>query len=251
LKVAHNIEQTARDKQMDKTIAQKDEVRKMFNSIAHRYDFLNHFLSFGVDYYWRRRVLRIVKKIKPESILDIATGTADLAILMSKAKPKKIIGVDISASMLQRGREKLLHKGLNNLIELELGDAENLKYEDESFDLAMVSFGVRNFENLEKGLNEINRVLKPNGKLIILEFSKPNKFPIKQLYQFYSFRILPLIGRLISNDASAYTYLPESVAHFPAYEDFLEVMKSCNFLDTKYEPLSGGISSIYQGSKKI
>jgi demethylmenaquinone methyltransferase / 2-methoxy-6-polyprenyl-1,4-benzoquinol methylase len=234
---------------MDKTIAQKDEVRNMFNSIAHRYDFLNHFLSFGIDFYWRRRVLSIVKKLKPESVLDIATGTADLAILISKVNPKKIIGIDISASMLQKGKEKVLNKGLANLINLEIGDAENLDFDDDSFDLAMVAYGVRNFENLEKGLSEIYRVLKPNGNLIILEFSKPPKFPIKQLYSFYSFKILPFIGKLVSSDASAYTYLPESVAHFPAYDDFNKILKGCGFKDARYKMLTGGISTIYQGIK--
>jgi len=231
----------------DKTIAKKEEVRNMFNSIAPKYDFLNHFLSFGIDYYWRRRVLQKVKCIKPESVIDIATGTADLAILISKAKPKKIIGVDISASMLQKGREKVLNKKLGHLIDLQLGDSENLKFEDNSFDLAMVAFGVRNFEDLDKGLKEILRILKPGGSLIILEFSNPRKFPIKQLYKFYSFNILPIIGRLVSNDASAYTYLPESVAHFPAYEKMTKIMDDCGYTNTTYTALTGGISTIYQG----
>lgn len=234
---------------MDKTIAKKDEVRNMFNSIAHRYDFLNHFLSFGIDYYWRRRVLKIVKAIKPESVLDIATGTADLAILVSKAKPKQIVGIDISASMLQKGKEKVLDRGLDSLINLEIGDAENLHFKDNSFDIAMVSFGVRNFENLEKGLKEISRVIKPNGKLIILEFSKPLRFPMKQLYYFYSFQILPIIGKIVSSDASAYTYLPKSVAHFPAYEDFIGILNNCGFKDSEFKMLSGGIATIYQSSK--
>ena len=234
---------------MDKTIAQKDQVRNMFNSIAHRYDFLNHFLSFGIDYYWRRRILHRVRKLKPERVLDIATGTADLAILISKAKPKEIIGLDISASMLQKGKDKVLKKGLDSLIKLELGDAENLPYPSNSFDLVMVSFGVRNFENLEKGLKEINRVLKPSGNLLILEFSNPRKFPIKQLYRFYSFYILPIIGKLVSSDASAYNYLPESVAHFPDYEKLTNIMEECHYKNCTYSPLSGGIASIYQGSK--
>lgn len=233
----------------DKTLAKKEEVRNMFNSIAPKYDFLNHFLSFGVDFYWRRRVLQRVKSIKPESVIDIATGTADLAILISKAKPKKIIGVDISASMLQKGREKILNKKLGHLIDLQLGDSENLAFEDNSFDLAMVAFGVRNFEDLDKGLKEILRILKPGGSLIILEFSTPRKFPIKQLYKFYSFNILPIIGRLVSNDASAYTYLPESVAYFPAYEQMNKIMDDCGFKNTNYSALSGGIATIYQGFK--
>ncbi len=234
---------------MDKTIAQKDEVRNMFNSIAHRYDFLNHVLSFGVDFYWRKRVLKIVKQAKPSSILDIATGTADLAILMSKAKPKKIVGIDISASMLQKGKEKVMNKGLSELIELSLGDAEEIEFPDNQFDVAMVAFGVRNFENLERGLKEILRVIKPNGQILILEFSKPEHFPLKQLYSFYSFQILPLIGKIVSSDASAYTYLPKSVAHFPAYNDFVAIMKQVGFEDNKYQKLTGGIATIYQGRK--
>ncbi len=234
----------------DKTIAKKEQVRNMFNSIAHRYDFLNHFLSFGVDFYWRRRVLRIVKRLKPATILDIATGTGDLAILAAKAGPEKIIGVDLSASMLEVGKEKVFYKKLSGLIDMQIGDAENLDFEDDSFDLAMVAYGVRNFENLEKGLREIYRVLKPGGAFVVLEFSSPRRFPLKQLYRFYSFRILPVIGRLVSNDASAYTYLPESVAHFPAYEDFLKIMEECGFDDTVYHSLTGGISTIYEGYKK-
>ena len=233
----------------NKTIAKKEEVRNMFNSIAPKYDFLNHFLSFGIDYYWRRRILKRVKSIKPQSVIDIATGTADLAILISKAKPKKIIGVDISASMLQKGREKIFNKKLTHLIDLQLGDSENLSFDDNSFDLAMVAYGVRNFEDLDKGLMEILRVLKPGGTLLILEFSNPRKFPIKQLYKFYSFYILPIIGRLVSNDASAYTYLPESVAHFPAFEEMTEIMKDCGYINSNYSSLTGGISTIYQGNK--
>ncbi len=234
----------------DKTIAKKEEVRNMFNSIARKYDFLNHFLSFGIDFYWRRRVLQRVRKIKPKSVIDIATGTGDLAILIAKAKPEKIVGIDISASMLQKGKEKVLNKKLGHLIDLQLGDSENLEFDNNSFDLAMVAYGVRNFEDLDKGLSEILRILKPGGSLIILEFSNPRKFPIKQLYKFYSFYILPFIGRLVSNDASAYTYLPESVAHFPAFEEMTKIMEECGYINTDYSSLTGGISTIYQGFKK-
>ena len=222
----------------------------MFNSIARKYDFLNHFLSFGIDFYWRRRVLQRVRKIKPKSVIDIATGTGDLAILIAKAKPEKIVGIDISASMLQKGKEKVLNKKLGHLIDLQLGDSENLEFDNNSFDLAMVAHGVRNFEDLDKGLSEILRILKPGGSLIILEFSNPRKFPIKQLYKFYSFYILPFIGRLVSNDASAYTYLPESVAHFPAFEEMTKIMEECGYINTDYSSLTGGISTIYQGFKK-
>ncbi len=228
----------------------KDKVRNMFNGIAKNYDFLNHFLSFGIDYYWRNEVLKIIKNHKPESILDIATGTGDLAILSSKAKPKKIIGIDISEEMLNIGIKKIKAKKLESLIEMKVADSENLPFKDNSFDLAMVAFGVRNFENLEKGLAEIKRVLKKDGILIVLEFSHPKTFPMKQLYGFYSSYILPTFGRIISNNASAYTYLPESVKRFPAYDDFTKIMDKLGFKDTKWRALSSGISSIYTGIKR-
>jgi len=229
--------------------SKKDKVRNMFNGIAKRYDFLNHFLSFGIDYYWRNEVLKIIKKHNPKTILDIATGTGDLAILSSKANPQKIVGIDISEEMLNIGIEKIKNKNLDSLIEMKVADSEDLPLEDNSFDLAMVAFGVRNFENLEKGLSEIKRVLKKDGTLIILEFSHPKGFPMKQLYSFYSSNILPTFGRIISNDASAYTYLPESVKRFPAYDEFTEIMNKVGFKDTKWRALSSGISSIYTGRK--
>ena len=227
----------------------REKVENMFDGIAGRYDFLNHFLSFGIDYYWRNRVLKIIKKQKPESILDIATGTGDLAILASKAKPKSIIGIDISQNMLNVGIDKINKKGLNSLIELKQADSENLPFEDNKFDMAMVAFGVRNFQDLEKGLTEIKRVLKPKGMLIVLEFSQPQNFPMKQMYGFYSKNILPIFGRIISNDASAYTYLPESVKRFPAFKDFTKIMDKVGYKKTSFISLTPGISSIYQGIK--
>lgn len=229
----------------------KEKVKTMFNSIAPRYDFLNHFLSFGVDFYWRNRVFRMVKQRKPSVILDVATGTGDLAIVVSKAKPKKIIGVDISQSMLAVGNEKIKNKNLGSLITLQIGDSEDLKFEDNYFDLAMVAFGVRNFGDLEKGLSEILRVLKPGGSLLVLEFSHPTSFPMKQLYHFYSMFILPLLGRIISNDRSAYTYLPESVKKFHSGNDFLNIMKKCGFEKLELTSLTAGISTIYSGFKKL
>ena len=229
--------------------SKKEKVRNMFNSIAGNYDFLNHFLSFGVDFYWRNQVLKIIKDKNPETILDIATGTGDLAILASKAKPKKIMGIDISEEMLNVGIAKVKDKNLNNIIELQQADSENLPFNDNEFDLAMVAFGVRNFENLEKGLSEIRRVLKPKGTLIILEFSQPKYFPVKQLYSFYSKYILPLLGRIISKDANAYTYLPESVKRFPCYNELCEIMSQVGYNNTNWKALSGGISSIYTGIK--
>jgi len=227
----------------------REKVENMFDGIAPKYDFLNHFLSFGVDYYWRNKVLKIIKKINPKSILDIATGTGDLAILASKSKPEKIIGIDISQNMLNVGIDKVKAKGLDKLITLQQEDSEDLSFDDNVFDLAMVAFGVRNFQDLEKGLGEIKRVLKPGGTFIVLEFSQPRSFPMKQLYGFYSKNILPTFGRIISNDASAYTYLPESVKRFPAFEEFTKIMDNVGFKNTRYESLTSGISSIYIGEK--
>ncbi len=227
----------------------KERVKTMFNSIAPRYDFLNHFLSFGVDYYWRNRVLKMVKQRNPRTILDVATGTGDLAIVVTKSKPEKITGVDISHSMLAVGKEKVKKRNLDSIITLEYGDSEDLRFADNSFDLAMVAFGVRNFGNLEKGLTEILRVLKPGGSLLVLEFSHPGSFPMKQLYAFYSSYILPLVGRIISNDSSAYTYLPESVKKFHSGNDFLNIMSKCGFINLELTSLSSGISTIYSGYK--
>ncbi len=227
----------------------KEKVRNMFNNIAERYDFLNHFLSFGIDYHWRNQVLKIIKAKKPQSILDIATGTGDLAILSSKANPHSIVGIDISEEMLKVGINKVKRKQLDSLIELKQADSEDLPFEDNKFDLAMVAFGVRNFAHLEVGLAEIKRVLKLGGTLIVLEFSHPRKVPMKQLYGFYSNNILPAFGKIISNDSSAYTYLPESVKRFPAYDNFTDIMNTVGFKDTQWRALSAGIASIYTGEK--
>ena len=221
----------------------------MFNSIAHRYDFLNHFLSAGIDYIWRRKAVQMLDKQNPKMILDVATGTADLAIEASRLNVEKIIGVDIAEDMLSIGRKKLIHKNLDHLIHLEQGDSENLRFETCTFDAAMVAFGVRNFENLQKGLSEMYRVLKPGGIILVLEFSKPSKFPVKQLYNFYFKNILPFMGRIISGDSSAYTYLPESVGLFPDGEQFVEVLKKVGFNETRHVALTFGIASIYTGKK--
>ena len=229
----------------------KEDVRNMFNSIAPRYDFLNHFLSFGVDYYWRRRVMKILQGLKHDRILDVATGTGDLAILAAALKPapKEIAGVDLSSAMLHVGKEKIRKRNLQDLIRMEQGVAEDLPLEDDYFDLAMVAFGVRNFADLEKGLIEIKRCLRPGGSLIVLEFSHPEGL-MKPLYHFYSKNILPVIGRIVSKDPGAYTYLPESVAKFPGGKDFEAIMKKCGYTDTEIQPLTSGISSIYIGRKK-
>ncbi|MES2734432.1 MAG: bifunctional demethylmenaquinone methyltransferase/2-methoxy-6-polyprenyl-1,4-benzoquinol methylase UbiE [Bacteroidota bacterium] len=227
----------------------KEQVAQMFDNISHKYDFLNHFLSLGIDIYWRKKAIRLLKPEKPQLILDIATGTGDFAIEALALKPKQIIGVDISEGMLRIGREKIKRKGLEHLIELRQGDSERLRFEDNYFDAVIVSFGVRNFENLEKGLRDMYRVMKPGGTCLVMEFSKPKAFPFKQLYNFYFRSILPLIGKVISKDQAAYTYLPASVQAFPDGEDFIRLFKQVGFNSTKCIPLTFGINTIYVGKK--
>lgn len=233
----------------DKDTSKKEQIAAMFNSISGKYDFLNHFLSLGIDILWRKRAVRLLKKYQPKLILDIATGTGDFAIEALSLNPEKIIGVDISEGMLSMGREKLIKKNLTDKIELLSGDSEVLPFEDNFFDAVIVSFGVRNFENLEKGLSDMLRVLKPGGKVLILEFSKPKLFPFKQIYRFYFQWILPKIGKLISNNHAAYTYLPDSVEAFPDGDDFLNILYKIGFQKNQCTPLTLGISSIYSGSK--
>lgn len=221
----------------------------MFNSIAKRYDFLNHFLSAGIDIIWRKKAVKLLEKAQPKTILDIATGTGDFALEAVRLKPQQITGIDISEGMLAVGREKIQKRGLSHLIQLHVGDSENIQFPDNHFDAITVAFGVRNFENLEKGLSEMYRVLKPGGMVVILEFSKPQSFPMKQGYNFYFKNILPLFGKLISKDNAAYTYLPESVQAFPDGNDFLAIFQRIGFKDTKWHSLTFGISSIYTGIK--
>ena len=227
----------------------KEQVSNMFNAIAHRYDFLNHVLSVGIDRLWRRRAVNNVKKYNPRNILDIATGTGDFAIASLRLKPESITGVDISVGMLQYGNEKIAKKGLSHIIKLEQGDSENLQFNTDTFDAITVGFGVRNFENLEKGLSEMRRVLKTGGVVAILEFSKPTAFPIKQLYWFYFKHILPTIGKLFSKDHRAYTYLPESVEEFPYGKEFESILIKVGFINTKIIPVSFGIATIYIAEK--
>lgn len=229
--------------------SKKEQVATMFNNISKKYDFLNHFLSMGIDIVWRKKAIRLLKDKQPKQMLDIATGTGDFAIAALKLNPTKVTGIDISEGMLNVGKEKIKAKGLNDKIELQLGDSENLNFDNETFDAYTVGFGVRNFENLEKGLTEMLRVLKPNGSAIILEFSKPKKFPIKQIYNFYFNKILPGIGKLVSKDNSAYTYLPESVDAFPDGKDFIKILNKIGYKDAKAIPLMFGIASIYKATK--
>jgi demethylmenaquinone methyltransferase / 2-methoxy-6-polyprenyl-1,4-benzoquinol methylase len=232
-----------------KGTGKRERVEDMFDSIAPRYDLLNRVLSGGIDRSWRKKAIDQLVPLQPKYILDIATGTADLAIEAMRLHPEKITGVDISNKMLEIGREKLIAKHLNHKIVLEQGDSEHLNFADNSFDAITVAFGVRNFENLETGLKEMLRVLKPGGMVVILEFSQPTNFPVKQVYHFYSKYILPTIGQLLSKERSAYEYLPESVKAFPYGLNFLEVLEKSGYRNTKYTPLTFGIASIYTAGK--
>ncbi len=234
----------------DKTSGKKEQVAEMFDNISRRYDFLNHLLSMGIDKRWRKKAISLLREDQPKKILDVATGTADFAIAASKLNPDEIKGIDISEGMLEIGRQKLKKLGQADLIELKYGDSEDIPFEDNTFDAITVAFGVRNFENLEKGLSEIQRVLKKDSKVVIIEFSKPKGFPIKQLYNFYFNNILPFIGKAISKDSSAYTYLPESVNAFPEGKDFEEILLKLEYEVLKTYPLFFGIASIYQARKK-
>ncbi|AFD05683.1 bifunctional demethylmenaquinone methyltransferase/2-methoxy-6-polyprenyl-1,4-benzoquinol methylase UbiE [Solitalea canadensis] len=235
-------------KELDST--KKEQVAQMFDKIAGKYDFLNHFLSFGIDIWWRKKAISELNAIKPNLILDVATGTGDLGFkAIEMLKPEKVIGIDISEGMLAFAEKKIAERNLQNVFSVQVGDSENLPFADNTFDAVIVSFGVRNFENLEKGLVNIQRVLKPGGKAVVLEFSKPTMFPFKQLYNFYFFNLLPFFGKFVSKDNSAYTYLPESVYAFPDGEKFTDIMKRSGFQQTKIKKLTLGISSIYTGIK--
>lgn len=221
----------------------------MFNNIAHKYDFLNHLFSMGIDIIWRKKAIRLLKPFQPKVILDLATGTGDFAFEAMSLKPDQIIGMDISEGMLEMGRVKVKKRGLEGKIDLKYGDSENLPLETDSVDAITIGFGVRNFETLEKGLGDMLRVLRPNGTAVILEFSKPKSFPIKQLYNFYFKNIMPGLGKLVSKDSSAYTYLPESVQAFPEGQDFLNILTKVGYREVKQYRLTGGIATIYMGRK--
>ncbi len=232
-------------------MGKKHEVRSMFDSIAWRYDFLNHFLSFGTDFFWRKKAVNeIYKRIQPDHILDVATGTCDLALAALRLKPESITGVDISQRMLEEGRKKIHKRHLENKITLELAESENLPFKDKSFNVCMVAFGVRNFEDPLKGLEEMNRVLTPGGVIMVLEFSKPSKFPFKTIYYFYFKRVLPLFGKVFSKNMGAYNYLPESVMAFAEGDNFLEMLATAGFGELGQKRLTGGVATIYTGRKE-
>ena len=226
----------------------KDQVKQMFNKIAKRYDLLNHTLSLGMDFVWRRKAIKKITN-NPKEILDIATGTADFAISAAKYTDANITGIDISDRMINIGEKKIIKKDLKNRIKLSIADSENLPFDKSSFDAITAGFGVRNFENLEKGLNEIYRVTKKNGFVVILEPSTPEIFPLKQIFRFYFNTILPKIGTLLSDDKSAYTYLPNSVKNFPNGKEFIKILDNIGFRKTSYFPLTFGIVSLYVAIK--
>ena len=233
----------------DASKSKKEEVAEMFNNISKRYDFLNHFLSLGIDKIWRRKAITELKELNPKKILDIATGTGDFALAALKINPQEVVGIDISEGMLAVGKDKMIAKKVDNIISMQLADSENLPFEDNYFDGLTVGFGVRNFENLEKGLAEMLRVIRPGGKAIILEFSKPKKFPIKQVFGFYSKYFIPFFGKNISKDEKAYAYLPESVEAFPEGENFKAILTKVGYKNVTSKLVSGGIATIYIGRK--
>ena len=230
-------------------LGKKEQVTQMFDKVSSNYDFLNRLLTFGIDVSWRKKVVKMVADQKAKMILDIATGTGDLAIMLAKINPDKVIGLDISKGMLEVGKKKVKQLNLDDKIEMVIGDSENLSYADNTFDAITVGFGVRNFEDLEKGLSEIYRVLKPKGTFVVLETSQPDKFPIKQGFTFYSKYIIPMVGKVFSKDKNAYQYLPESAAAFPYGEEFNNILLKTGFNTSTIYPQTFGISTIYQAFK--
>jgi demethylmenaquinone methyltransferase/2-methoxy-6-polyprenyl-1,4-benzoquinol methylase len=225
-------------------------VRSLFDAIAYRYDLLNHLLSGGFDLYWRRRAVQMLREAAPGLVLDVAAGTGDFAIAASRLGPERIIGIDISDEMLAIGRAKIARRGLSELIQLRSGDAQKIIWDGDPFDAAIVAFGVRNFQNLESGLSEMHRVLRPGGRIVVLEFSRPAHSPFRGLYFFYFRRILPMIGRLLSGSEEAYAYLPETVMNFPEGPAFLDVLRRVGFSRTEAHRLTLGIATVYLGGKK-
>jgi demethylmenaquinone methyltransferase/2-methoxy-6-polyprenyl-1,4-benzoquinol methylase len=230
-------------------LSKKGQVEEMFDHISHRYDLLNHLLSANIDKLWRKKSIKMLHKFQPCSILDIATGTGDFAIAAAKLNPEKIVGIDLSEGMLKVGRQKIEKRGLSHLIELQKADSEALPFDNNTFDAAIVAFGVRNFENLEKGLAEIYRVLRPGGAFIVLEFSLPKNKVFRNLYFFYFIKVLPWLGRLVSKDNRAYTYLPESVREFPDGADFVRILEKTGFVKSRWMSQTMGIAAIYESQK--
>ena len=233
----------------DVSSGKKEQVTQMFNTISGNYDGLNRVISFGIDRKWRRKVVGIVKNAAPENVLDVATGTGDLAIALAKTPVKKVIGIDIAPKMLDIGKQKVVRQQLMEKVEMIVGDSEQLPFAANTFDAVTVAFGVRNFENLEKGLAEIRRVLKPKGTFVVLETSVPRKTPFKQGYKFYCSAVLPFIGKLFSGDRAAYAYLSRSASVFPYGEDFNNILRKTGFIEITHRPQTFGVATIYVASK--
>jgi demethylmenaquinone methyltransferase / 2-methoxy-6-polyprenyl-1,4-benzoquinol methylase len=230
-------------------VNKKLQVEQMFDSIAPKYDFLNRFMSLGIDVLWRKKVVKLLQKAPKGQFLDVATGTADLAIMLASLAPKKVVGIDISQLMLNVGDDKIIKNNVQHIVTLQKADSENLPFANDTFSAATVAFGARNFENLDKGLSEMHRVLQPGCDIIILEFSKVKVFPLKQLFAFYFRYITPTIGKIFSKSNTAYTYLPESVAAFPEGQQMCSILHNIGFKNSTCTPLSFGIASIYQATK--
>jgi demethylmenaquinone methyltransferase/2-methoxy-6-polyprenyl-1,4-benzoquinol methylase len=231
------------------TNSKKDQIITMFDAISKEYDFLNRVISLGIDLRWRKSLVQKVAALQPDRVLDIATGTGDLAVALTATSARQIVGLDISPGMLAIGQEKVRAKRLDQKISMELGDSENLTYADHSFDAVTVAFGVRNFENLEQGLSEIFRVLKPGGQLAILETSVPTRFPFKQGYRIYAGFLMPLIGKLFSKDKAAYGYLSDSAAQFPFGQAFNNILQNIGFIDVVADPQTLGVATLYSAKK--
>jgi len=234
----------------DSNLGKKQQVKQMFDNISDGYDSLNKVISMGSDMKWKKKIVSLIQKKEPSKILDIATGTGDLAIMLSDTRAKEIIGIDISEGMLKVGRKKVESKNLSDRITLIQADSENLPFEDNYFDVITVAYGIRNFETLEKGLSEIYRTLKPNGTFVILETSVPTKFPFKQGYKLYCNFLLPLIGKLFSKDKKAYGYLSESASNFPFGEELNNILRKIGFIEVEDKPQMFGAATIYISSKK-
>jgi demethylmenaquinone methyltransferase/2-methoxy-6-polyprenyl-1,4-benzoquinol methylase len=231
-------------------LSKKEQVADMFNNIAGKYDFLNHLLSLGIDKGWRTKAIKSIKEIEPSFILDVATGTGDLALAAAKQIPQsKIVGIDIAAQMLEVGKVKIANQMLTERISMTVADSESLPFDENHFDAVLCAYGVRNFQDLPKGLSEMHRVIREGGRLAILEFSQPKAFPIKQVFSFYFKYIMPLFGKIVSKHSTAYSYLPESVMAFPEGKDFCDILEQCGFKNVKAKPLSFGITSLYTAEK--
>lgn len=235
----------------ERQIYEQSYVRSLFNRIAPHYDFLNHFLSLGFDVRWRRKAVRLLREYEPKTVLDLATGTADLAIAAAKLPVERVYGVDLSPAMLKLAQEKIDRRNLGAVIAVEEGSAENLRFSDDSFDAVMVAFGIRNFSDLHQGLREMYRVLRPGGTAMILEFSRPRHAPFRQLFAFYFTKILPRLGGVISRSPEAYQYLPSTVQAFPDGEQLVRILHAAGFVGAHQHPLTLGVATIYTAAKPI